>query len=312
MHERAGKASATTLEGGDEHKHERLGGLLKRCRARIALNRASLGPYLRLPIRVGKAVTQEEVAEIVGISRQWYALLESDHPVRVSAAVLGRIADALMMDSTERATFFRLAVPELRSASLTVRSTAFLDAFGSMRSLMRRLWAASTQAEALTLVREYGSTQLAPDVMVTMTRIGEGRWDLAETGDDVDLVRQLGSLTARLRESRGDTVFEDLLCYTLMAQPGELITRAERDTRFPELTAKDGPVLDDAGWPNMSFAMANLRTQDGFVARLMAFHQAPYPFSEIERAQLSTLADLTSLALSGCVSQSRTRNTRSA
>jgi transcriptional regulator with XRE-family HTH domain len=71
--------------------------------------------YLRLPMRVGKVVTQEEVAEAVGISRQWYAMLESDHPVRVSATVLGRIVDALMMDTAERFAKRSTRAPQLRS-----------------------------------------------------------------------------------------------------------------------------------------------------------------------------------------------------
>jgi hypothetical protein len=46
--------------------------------------------------------------------------------------------------------------------------------------------------------------------------------------------------------------------------------------------------------------MANVRSQHGLIARIMASYQADHAFSEVERAQLSTLADLTSLALSGC------------
>jgi transcriptional regulator with XRE-family HTH domain len=125
----------------------------KRCRGRIAPERASLGPYLRLPIRIGKLVTQEEVAEVVGISRVWYGMLENERPVRVSTAVLGRIADALMMDPVERASLFRLAFPELRSTSLADDSAGLLDTIGSLRLLTRRLWAATTEAEALTVVR---------------------------------------------------------------------------------------------------------------------------------------------------------------
>ena len=41
---------------------EGLGGLLKRCRRRISPERPSLGLFLRMPGRIGKAVTQEEVA----------------------------------------------------------------------------------------------------------------------------------------------------------------------------------------------------------------------------------------------------------
>jgi hypothetical protein len=48
------------------------------------------------------------------------------------------------------------------------------------------------------------------------------------------------------------------------------------------------------------------RQRSSVSVRLMALHETTYAFSEIERAQLSTLAGLTSLALAGCVSSSRT------
>jgi hypothetical protein len=85
-----------------------------------------------------------------------------------------------------------------------------------------------------------------------------------------------------------------------MAQPGELLTRVERDARFPDLAAKERPALDAIGLGDLSFAMANVRTQRGFAARLLVVHRTTHLFSKVERAQLSALADLTSVALSGC------------
>jgi transcriptional regulator with XRE-family HTH domain len=284
-----------------EEEPERLGGLLKRCRARIGTERPSLGQYLRPPMRIGKAVSQEEVAEVVGISRQWYLMMESGRAVRVSAAVLARIADALMMDPAERAALFRLAVPELRSTSLADRTTVMLDAFGSLRRLTRPLWAATTEAEALTVVREYAMTQLAPVAMMTCTRVGERGWDLATTGDP-DVGDRQKRFEALVRERWGGAVMDDLCCYTLMARPGELVTRSEREARFPGLAAKVRPVVDVVGLSDFSFVMANIRSQRGFVGRLYAVHTAARTYSEIERTQLSTLADLASLALSGYVS----------
>jgi transcriptional regulator with XRE-family HTH domain len=59
-------------------------------------------------------VTQEELAECIGISRAWYGLLESDKPVRASLIVLDRLAAALMLSRDERTTLFNLGLPELR------------------------------------------------------------------------------------------------------------------------------------------------------------------------------------------------------
>ncbi|MDB5040629.1 MAG: transcriptional regulator [Candidatus Eremiobacteraeota bacterium] len=295
--------SSATLNVYTEEVQDRLGGLLKRCRARIGPDRLSLGQYLRPPMRIGKTVSQEEVAEVVGISRQWYLLMEGDHAVHVSAAILARVADALMMNPAERAALFRLAVPELRSVSLMDRSTAMLDAFGSLRRLTRHLWAATTEAEVLTVVRDYAMMQFAPAVILTSTRVGEGRWDLAATGDFDEDGDRLKRFEALVRERWGGAVIDDLCCYTLMARPGDLVTRSEREARFPDLAAKNREALDAVGLDDHSFAMANIRSQRGFVGHLNILRTTTaQTYSELELAQLSTLADLTSLALSGCVS----------
>jgi transcriptional regulator with XRE-family HTH domain len=59
-------------------------------------------------------VTQEEVAECIGVSRVWYATLESQSGVRTSPALLDRLASALMLTTDERASLFNIALPELK------------------------------------------------------------------------------------------------------------------------------------------------------------------------------------------------------
>jgi transcriptional regulator with XRE-family HTH domain len=267
----------TRLERREHHGGEPLGALLKRCRARIGPEHSSLGSYLRLPIRVGKAVTQEEVAEAAGISRQWYALLENDRPVRVSATVLARIADSLMMDPTERATLFRLAVPELRTASLTDRSTAVVEAFGALRRLTRRLWTATTTAERAALIREHAMTTLAPDAVVTCINVGKGLWDHAACGEDDECGSRFHAV---IRQRWGDGAIDDLHRYDALARPGEIMLRSDGDSR-----------------PHVSYAAAHIRSQRGLFGRLSLVHFTAREFSDTERAQLSTLAELASLAL---------------
>lgn len=67
-----------------------------------------------MPARVGKPVTQEEIAEAAGISREWYARMEADRSVRASSRAIARIAEALMMEPAERLALFQLALPEIR------------------------------------------------------------------------------------------------------------------------------------------------------------------------------------------------------
>jgi transcriptional regulator with XRE-family HTH domain len=288
-------------KGAEDDNQDRLHWLLRRCRTRIVPGRASLGRYLRLPSRIGKAVTQEEVAEAVGISRQWYAMLESDRAVAPSAAVLGRIADALMMSPAERTALFRLALPELGLAAPTRTSREVLNAFGSLRRLMKRLWAATSEAEALTVIREQALTQLEADAILTRTRVAEGRWDQAASGDrDGD---ERGQQCQGLIRTRWDApTVDDSHVYSFMRQPGEVLTRPERDTRWPVLAAKVREALTPHDSAEATWAMANVQTQHGFVARVMAVHNTRHEFSESERAMLGTLSDLASVALSGYAS----------
>jgi transcriptional regulator with XRE-family HTH domain len=87
---------------------------LKERRFRIDPETTELGTFKRLPDRRGRPITQEELAECIGVSRTWYAMLESQTPVRTSAALLDRLASALMLSAEDRASLFNLALPELK------------------------------------------------------------------------------------------------------------------------------------------------------------------------------------------------------
>jgi transcriptional regulator with XRE-family HTH domain len=280
----------------DEQRPEPLSGLLRRCRARLKPECRSFGPYLRLPIRVGKAVTQEELAEAVGISRQWYARLESEQHTVVSPSLLARVADALMMDFAERDDLFRLAVPELRAAPLTGQARTLLEILRPLRSLTRRLWVANTEAEVLTIVREHAMTGLRPDLVVARTRVAVGRWEYAGTGDESGGER-VDCLDRLPRERKGDAAVDDSLCYPILAQPGDVVTRYERDERLPNPSESDGGELGAVGWSDLSFAMTCVRSPNGFTGRLLLVHRTSHEYSDMERAELSTLAELASLAL---------------
>jgi len=81
---------------------EELRSLLKELRSRLVSPRR------------GRAVSQEELAEWVGISRNWYAALERGMPIRPSIGMLTRLAAALNATADERATLLQLAIPALR------------------------------------------------------------------------------------------------------------------------------------------------------------------------------------------------------
>jgi|SRR5579863_1575854 len=90
-----------------------LASLLKARRRSIPPESLKLGPWERLPDRHGRRVTQEEIAEAVGISRNWYRRLENGDAARASAKLLDRIARAFQFTPEERMNLFTLGIPEI-------------------------------------------------------------------------------------------------------------------------------------------------------------------------------------------------------
>lgn len=96
-----------------EEREEALHRFVRERRLRLAPESHFLGEHLRLGSRVGKRVTQEELAEHLGISRQWYARFEGGAPAGFSTQLLSRLCDLLLLSSRERAELVRLAIPQL-------------------------------------------------------------------------------------------------------------------------------------------------------------------------------------------------------
>jgi transcriptional regulator with XRE-family HTH domain len=90
-----------------------LGSSLRMWRLRLSKDATTLGSRRRLPCRVGRLVTQEELAEAVGVSRSWYKMLECSVGVRTSLRLLVGLGEALMLSPSEKAHLFCLAFPEL-------------------------------------------------------------------------------------------------------------------------------------------------------------------------------------------------------
>ena len=91
-------------------------------RAFLTAARARLRPEdVGLPATTRRRVPglrREEVAELVGVSPNWYAFFEMGHGDRnFSAAFVQRVADALQLDPGERVALMRLALPEVASAA---------------------------------------------------------------------------------------------------------------------------------------------------------------------------------------------------
>lgn len=63
---------------------------------------------------------RDEVAELVGVSADWYRWAETGH-VRISPKLIARLASALRLRPEEQLHLYRLALPELYEANSALR-----------------------------------------------------------------------------------------------------------------------------------------------------------------------------------------------
>jgi len=67
---------------------------------------------------------REEVAELVGISSDWYRWFESGRPIRVSVKFLAKLSRALRLSPLEEIGLYFLALPEVYEAYAAQRDVA--------------------------------------------------------------------------------------------------------------------------------------------------------------------------------------------
>jgi DNA-binding CsgD family transcriptional regulator/transcriptional regulator with XRE-family HTH domain len=300
------------LNVSERRLHRGLGAFLKQFRARISSDARALGPFLRSPQRIGTPVSQEEIAEAAGISRQWYVFLESSRDIRVSPDVLGRIADALMLDPSERSSLLDLVVPELGIAKLRPQSEHVLEAFATIRSLARRLWTATSEADMLSLVREYLAMQFSPDVSLSAEQNAQGSWKPLPIGS-ADACRRLQSFHSFMHGHSHEGPRRECLHPVFgppARMPGEVVTRSEQTMPNREYAVQFGKALALVNWRDMDFILGHVQSRIGFTARIAAIYNSRHDFSEQDRATMSTIADLTSFALSPISAPQAPRNAR--
>jgi transcriptional regulator with XRE-family HTH domain len=271
---------------------------LRFLRHRIDPDVRVLGPYTRLPSRVGKRVTQEELSEAIGVSREWCAVLESGGKTRASTGLVKRLADALMVTPEDRARLFHLAVPGLEGAQLRADSIAVIEAFSRLRSLSKRLWAATSIEDILTTASEQIADWFDGALLVGSARRCEsGLWEPRYLDDNQ------GRKTAAkvLRETIERVVLttgskNDLLnYYPRLAHAGDVGT--------PDLypLALQRTILELCSRHRVAgyaARYARVRSRTGFTGGLLIVHQFGHSISAANLAVLGAFAELTSFALS--------------
>jgi transcriptional regulator with XRE-family HTH domain len=276
-------------------RRRRFGKLLKQGRCCIPVDTPSLGGMLRLPTRVGRHVTQEELAEAIGVSRVWYTMLETGRPARASVALLERICNTLMLDERQRAAAFELGVPVISSRSLEMRTAAILESSDRIRSTARRLLAVSTIDQALTIAAEDVSMHFQDaELVFFVRRRSQGRWErtyVVDHGMGGRKARFYQELAASLSPAR----FDEVVLYPALSEAGDLGTPDSFGTTsiaavYEATRARH--KLD--GW---DFLHARIHTRGGATAGIAVNHRGKRGYSEVDRAILSGIASLASLAL---------------
>jgi transcriptional regulator with XRE-family HTH domain len=140
---------------GDRSAEPGLRKVLKSWRQRVDRNVETLGPFPRWAARIGKPVTQEEMADTLEVSRQWYAMLEAG-VARTSAALLDRISSALSLTPRERMQLFRLALPEFRKTKEEL--IEIITLWAALESMAARLVTERATDEEIASLRGIFST----------------------------------------------------------------------------------------------------------------------------------------------------------
>ena len=285
-----------TLPEGAKPRSE-LALFLRFLRQRVDPDVRDLGPHARLPSRLGKRVTQEELAEAIGVSREWYAMLESTATTRTSTGLIERLADVLMVTPEQRATLFQLAVPELGRTRLRDDSNAVLEGFSRLRSLSKRLWAATSVEDVLATAREDIATWFDGAIVIETSRRREsGLWESRAVDDKQDrtnasnVIRELGDRVLPTSES-----IDAVYLYPQLEQAGDT---GSEELLPPTIRRELRKTYVRRRLPGFSFACGRVRSRTGLVAGICIVHELGHSYSASDRAVLGACAELASLALS--------------
>jgi transcriptional regulator with XRE-family HTH domain len=270
---------------------------LNHLRRRVEPDVPVLGPYSRVAQRLGKRVTQEELAEAIGVTREWYALLETAGKSRASTRLLDRLADVLMVTPEERARLFQLALPAL-GAQLRGDSLEVLEAFSRLKSLTKSLWAATSLEDLLLTASEKMTDWFDDAVLVsTSARREAGRWELQGVLDKPP-VTSAAEAIAHLKsvESLFSTSAEidALHLFPQLLNPGDTGMACE----LQPLPVQREVLREFWCATAFTIAMARVRSRTGLIGGFCIARDFGGSYSACDRAVLGAFAEFASLALS--------------
>jgi transcriptional regulator with XRE-family HTH domain len=98
----------------DTERRSKLRTFLTKCRSQRAPTEFGLPCSGRRRVR---GLRRGEVAEMIGVTVDWYRSFESGRPVRVSAQFVSRLIGALRFSDRGALTLYRFAIPEMYIAA---------------------------------------------------------------------------------------------------------------------------------------------------------------------------------------------------
>jgi Helix-turn-helix domain len=101
------------ISRADDDRRATLKAFLTHCRSRLKPEDVGLPQTHRRRV---DGLRREEVAELAGVSADWYRWFEAGRTMRVSVGFLARLSDALRLKPAERISLFCLALPEVYEA----------------------------------------------------------------------------------------------------------------------------------------------------------------------------------------------------
>jgi len=245
-------------------------------------------------------VTQEEVAEAVGVSRVWYAMLESGAALNASPRLLRRLADALSLSDSHREVLFRLALPELQKDGSSLPILEDLSrSVRALRTAARRVWSAASEAEVLVMVTEAAAGIFTDaDFVGTFRRVQAGLWDYPVLIGGGRFRTSLTELHSELHDGLTPEQIDEVMLHGVLTQAGQVGTRDELH-RGISVKHRIDKAFARAGFEDANFLDAHVRSSEGFEATIFAnYVSKDRDFSDLDRSALGALADIASLALS--------------
>jgi transcriptional regulator with XRE-family HTH domain len=288
---------------GDELREEALHRFVRERRMRLSPESHFLGERPRAPFRIGKRVTQEEFAEHLGISRNWYSKLEAGAPAVFSIPLLNRLGDMLLLSGPERAELMQLAMPELATV-VSRDSTKVYEALGAMRRSVERLYRATSEWEILQVAGEEARQLLPRCELIFARRI--------MAFEEAQFPQPGGSGTRRLSEATAYAFrrftpeqFARLDVLWSHTPPGAVADRSgglptgvllPSDAYPPDILRLVRLALREYGIDSDSAVAAHIRGSRAS-ALVGGMSTRPHDVTKLERTMLSTIAEFASFAL---------------